>query len=121
MKRVRVKPGKGPAMFGGIVGLVFVIIGLVLVVPTFGLFGIFWTLIAAAICGMSFYSAVSKKGVVSHEIEFDIDDEGTNNPQSAGSSQTVEQRLARLNDLYERRVITREEYEAQRTEIIKHI
>ena len=50
MKRsIKVRPGKAQSAMGFAVGLVFVGIGLFVAIPTFGLFGIFWTLIAVVI------------------------------------------------------------------------
>ena len=46
-RRVRVKPGKAQSAMGFIVGIVFVLIGLFMVVPMFGLFGLMWTGMAA--------------------------------------------------------------------------
>lgn len=48
-KRVKVKPGKAQSKMGFIVGLIFVGIGIFAAIPTFGLFGIFWTAIASFI------------------------------------------------------------------------
>lgn len=58
-RRVTYRPSKSQAVFGGVVGIIFVCIGLFLVIPTFGLFGILWTLIAAGITGMNFYQELS--------------------------------------------------------------
>ena len=59
-RRVTYRPSKSQAVFGGVVGIIFVCIGLFLVIPTFGLFGILWTLIAAGITGMNFYQAFGR-------------------------------------------------------------
>lgn len=48
-KQVRVRPGKGQSAVGAVVGAVFVLLGIFMVIPAFGPFGIFWTLIAAVI------------------------------------------------------------------------
>lgn len=48
-KKIKVKPGKAQSKAGFFVGLVFCLIGLVVVIPTFGPFGIFWTLVAVII------------------------------------------------------------------------
>ena len=44
-KNIRVKPGKTQSAMGFAVGIVFCLIGLFLVIPQFGAFGIFWTTI----------------------------------------------------------------------------
>ena len=43
-KRVTYRPGKAQGAFGTIWGGIFVLIGLFVVIPTFGPFGIIWTL-----------------------------------------------------------------------------
>ena len=42
-KSVKVKPGKTQSKIGFVAGILFVLIGLVVVIPTFGLFGVVWT------------------------------------------------------------------------------
>jgi len=45
-QRYNVRPGKGQSMFGFIVGIIFVLLGFTVVLPTFGTFGIVWVLFA---------------------------------------------------------------------------
>ena len=114
MKRsIRVKPGKAQSTMGFAVGLVFVGIGLLVVIPTFGVFGIFWTLIAVAITVTNGINAFGKKGVASHEI---VVEDG-----AAGEEPSSQQRLEEVRSLYDRGLITEEEYEAKRAEILKDI
>ena len=70
-KQVRVRPGKGQSAVGAVVGAVFVLLGIFMVIPAFGPFGIFWTLIAAVITAVNLLNAFSKKGVTSCRIEID--------------------------------------------------
>lgn len=104
-KNIRVKPGKTQSMFGAIVGLVFVLIGLIVVIPTFGPFGIFWTLVAIAICGMNLYNATSDKGLATHEIVVE-------------DGKDAKSRMEEVENLYNAGLITREEYEKKRQEIL---
>ena len=48
-KKIKVRPGKTQSKMGFVVGILFVIIGCFVVIPTFGLFGVVWTGIAAMI------------------------------------------------------------------------
>ena len=112
MKRVRVNPGRTQSMVGFVGGLLFVVLGIVVVIPSFGAFGIIWTLFAGVIAGVNGFNAFSQKGVTSHEILIDDGD-------SAGTSPA--ERLETLRDLYERRLITQEEYEKRRAEIIDEL
>ena len=45
-KKIHVRPGKSQSRVGFGVGIIFCLIGLVVVIPTFGPFCIFWTAIA---------------------------------------------------------------------------
>ena len=75
-QRVTYRPSKSSGVFGGVVGVIFVLIGVFVVIPTFGPFGILWTLFAVAITGMNLYQAFGK-GYVGPEIHIEEDDEGT--------------------------------------------
>lgn len=98
-------------------GVVFVILGIVVVIPTFGPFGILWTAIAGIIAVTNISYALGKKiggrDLYSHEVV--IEDEG------ARTGESVEAQLSKLSDLYEKRVISKEEYEKARLEILKDI
>ena len=113
-RNIRVKPGKTQSTMGFFVGLVFVGVGLFVVIPTFGPFGIFWTLIAVAITVTNGVNAFGKKGEASHEIV--VEEDG-----AAGEEPSSQQRLEEVRNLYDRGLITREEYEAKRAEILKDI
>ena len=115
-KRVTYRPSKTASIFGGVVGCIFVLIGLFVVIPTFGPFGILWTLIAAGITVMNFYQGFGK-GYVGPEIH--IEDE--NGENSAGPEAGPEERLRQLQSLYDQRLITAEEYEQKRQEILKEL
>ena len=67
-KKVRVKPGKGQSMMGFIVGILFCLIGVFVVIPSAGLFGVFWTLMALIITITNAVNAFTDKGVATHEI-----------------------------------------------------
>lgn len=111
-RRVTYRPSKAQSVLGGVVGTIFVLIGLFMVVPQFGLFGLLWTGIAVAITATNFYHAFGK-GYIGPEIE--IQEEGE------GSDETAEDRLKKLQSLYDQRLITPEEYEEKRREILKEL
>ena len=121
-KRVTYRPSKTGSVAGGVIGCVFVLIGLFVVIPQFAMaggfgliFGIIWTVIAAVIAGTNFYSAFGKK-YIGPEIR--IEEEGVSVDDPKG---TPEQRLEQLQSLYDRRLITKEEYEQKRQEILKEL
>ena len=127
-RKVTVRPGRAGAMVGGIVGVFFVLIGLFVAIPQAGLFGIIWTSVAVFIAGTNLYNAFSEKGIVSHTIEIDEDGNIDYAPgpeeeivYRVDPGSTVEERLNRLNDLYDKRLVTSREYEEKRKEILKDL
>ena len=100
-------------MFGGIIGIVFCLIGLFVVIPTVGPFGILWTAIAVFITARSFAMAKGKADMGSYVIE---DENG-----GEKNGKTAEERLTELQSLYDRRLISTEEYEQKRKEILEEL
>ena len=117
-KRVTYRPIKGQSAFGAVVGVAFILIGIFMVIPTFGAFGILWTLIAVGITGMNAYQAFGK-GYVGPEIH--IEEEGEAPTAGGQPSGSAEERLRELRSLYDQRLITQEEYEAKRQEILEEL
>lgn len=116
-KRITYRPSKAQGTFGVIWGGLFVVIGLVVVIPTFGAFGVLWTLAAVAITGMNAYHTFGK-GYAGPEIHIEEDESA---PSAGISSSDAEARLTELRNLYDRHLITDEEYEAKRKEILDQI
>ena len=115
-KRVTYRPNKAQAAFGGVVGLVFVGLGVGLAIPTFGLFGIFWTLVAVGITIFNFYQAFGKRYI---GPEISIEEEGA--PSEVPSGNDAAARLRQLQSLYDQGLITDEEFEAKRQEILREL
>ena len=113
MKRMRYRPSKGMCIFAGIWGLVFVGIGIFVVIPQFGPFGILWTLMAGAISGYYFAMAAGKVKLGAIELE--------DEPALRSAGGDTGSRLQELRDLCDRSLITREEYEEKRKEILKEL
>lgn len=134
-KKVRIKTGKTQSMMGVIAGILFCLIGVFAVIPSAGLFGVFWTLMALVITVTNGINAFTDKGVASHEIVIDDDKHDVNKEGSAGTDiasntdaagmeelkENMELRFQAAEDLYKKGVITREEYEAKRREILKDL
>lgn len=112
-KKIEVKPGKRQSKIGFFVGIGFVIIGFVIAIPTAGLFGIIWTGIACFICYENYKNGFTDEGVPSYEIDIE-EDEGV-------AVQDIETRLKKLDHLYDERLITQEEYNQKRKEILEEI
>lgn len=116
-KRVTYRPSKAGSALGGVMGLVFVLIGLFVVIPTFGAFGILWTLAACVISGVNFYQAFGK-GYVGPEIHIEEEDGGEESPSAPPS---VKDRLEELETLRADGLITELEYEQKRQDILRDL
>ena len=115
-RRMRYRPSRANCIFGGIVGIIFTCIGLFVAIPAAGAFGVLWTLIALAMTIYQFAMAAGKVSAGSWSIE--EEDEGRD---GAPGGKSAQDRLTELQNLYDRRLITQEEYEAKRQEILKEL
>ena len=113
---MRYRPSKASCIFSGIVGIIFTGIGCFVVIPTFGAFGILWTLIAL---GMTIYQFAMAAGKVSMG-SWSIEEEGTGT-ESGEDGKSAQERLTELQNLYDRRLISQEEYEKKRQEILEEL
>ena len=118
-RKVTYRPSKSQSTFGAVVGVIFILIGIFVVIPTFGPFGILWTLMAVGITGMNAYQAFGKK-YVGPEIHIEEEETSGSSGQSFAPGST-EERLRELRSLYDQRLITQEEYEQKRQEILKQL
>lgn len=114
-KRIKVKPGKAQSMMGFFVGIIFCGIGLFVVIPTAGVFGLFWTIIAVVGTITNGINAFSEKGVATHSIEIEDTDNFVKQEES------IESRLNKLKNLYHQNLITSEEYEKKKNELLKEL
>ena len=114
-KKITYRPSKTQGAFGIVWGGIFVVIGLVVAIPNFGAFGILWTLMTIGITGYNAYCAFGK-GYAGPEIHIE-EDGGPLFPEGT----SAEARLQELRNLYDRSLITQEEYEAKRQEILKEL
>lgn len=108
----RYRPNKVQGVIGVAAGALFVVIGLFFAIPNAGLFGVIWTLFAAGITAANAYSAFSGRGYGTLEMTED----GT--PGGEGGGLDFEEKLQKLQRLYDQRLITREEYDKKRAEIL---
>lgn len=94
------------------------------------MFGIIWTIFAGLIAWTHYRNGFTEKGVPTHVIEVDGDETTVYNragfatehftvEECEGSTDSVESRLKSLQSLYEQRLITREEYDAKKKEILE--
>ena len=123
-RRVRVKPGKAQSVMGFVMGIVFVLIGLFMVIPVFGLFGLLWTGMAVVITVLNGLNAFGKKGVPTMEIYSEEEDEPLSPAREdhdhiPSTALTPQERLEQLKTLKEAGLLTDEEYRNKREEILK--
>lgn len=137
-KKIHVRPGKGQSKVGFVAGLLFCAIGVFVAIPLFGPFGIIWTGMAALITFINYRNGFTDKQIDSHVI--DIEDNGSDitvtkemglgyhtysvdGMQSSSTSvqDDVETRLKKLQSLYDQALITREEYEAKKKDILEEL
>ena len=115
-RRMRYQPSKGKCIFAGIVGIFFCLVGFTVVLPGAGIFGLVWTAIAVAFTVNSFRMAAGKKSFMGSYVIEEENSEG-----ETSGEQSVEGRLKALQSLYDQRLITTEEYENMRQEILKEL
>lgn len=116
-RNIKVKPGKTQSMLGFIVGILFVILGITIVIPMFGLFGILWTVMAGFGVFFHYKNAFTAKGMATHEIVVEEDSETSAEP----SQENIEDKLIKLESLYHQGLITQEEYDSKRKEILDRL
>ena len=132
-RRVTYRPSKAQGAFGMVWGGVFVLIGLFVVIPIFGPFGILWTLAAIGITAMNGYQAFGKKYT---GPEITIEEDNAQIPDGHPSSPAPEihdhdhipstaldakERLEQLESLREAGLITQSEYDRKRREILERL
>lgn len=133
-KKIHVRPGKTQSKAGFVVGIIFCLIGLFAVVPIFGPFGLLWTAVAAWITYSHYRNGFTDKPISDRVIEIEDDgDSVTIMPDMMGRSyeyhdeefgaaaESVEESLKKLQSLYQQELITLEEYEAKKKEILERL
>lgn len=115
MGRIRVKPSRATSAMGMVVGVVFVGIGLFVIIPRFGSFGIVWTMVAVAIALFHGVNAFSDRGIATTEIDVD----GLPGiAQQAKQGLSFDERLRKLEELRRDGLITESEYDEKRREVM---
>lgn len=118
---VRIHPSKPSMVLSLVVGVIFCLLGVFIVIPTFGVFGLFWTLISAGITvvnAMPLFSEEERDLYHTMTIE---EDGGYDGLAADTQSDDIAARLEKLKALYDRRLITAEEYESKREEILRRL
>lgn len=111
-KRGRVKPSKGSSIVEMIGGIIFILIGVTIAIPMVGPFGIFWTLMAVVITGSHAYNVFSEKGFSQYQVDVEVSDSYQEKAES------FDGKLRKLKALKDDGLISEEEYELKRKEIL---
>lgn len=130
--RGRVRPSKPASVMAMVVGGIFIVIGVTTIVPSFGMFGIIWTLIAIAMTGYHAYNVFSKRGAA--EWEIDVDARGGRGETNGFGSEPrryadiapkpaetndFDAKLRKLDGLRRDGLITEEEFDRKRKELLE--
>ena len=113
--RGRIRPSKPASVVAMVIGIIFIGIGVFVVIPAAGPFGVFWTVAAVAVTVFYAVNVFSEHGV-SHEV---VDFEGDLKTGSDGSD--VQTRLEKLESLKQKGLLTDAEYKQQRERILKEL
>jgi Short C-terminal domain len=100
--RMGIRPSKPAAAVGLAAGVVFLLLGVAVVIPIFGTFGVFWTAIAALIALYYAYLLFSRRGVSAYEVD-------VNSPEDD---------LRKLAQLRQDGLLSEEEYQRKRSELM---
>lgn len=113
--RGRIRPSKPMSALGMVIGIVFIFIGIFIVIPNAGIFGIVWTLFA--VIGVVYYAVnvFSEEGISHEVVDFESDLSNKENEES------VESRLEILESLKQKGLISDREYQEQREKILKEL
>jgi|LGVE01.1.fsa_nt_gb hypothetical protein len=109
IRRMKAKPSKASSTFGFILGLAFVAVGGIVVIPLLGPFGMIWTLFAVMITIYHGLNIFTKKGIALYTIE------------SENLTDNIEGRLKKLDGLRNEGLLTSEEYQKKKEEILKEL
>jgi len=99
-------------------GIIFIGIGIFLVIPHGGAFGVLWTFVCVIITAYHAYNLFSERGIAHEEVDLDT---STDPRPYHPSRETPERRLAKLDNLWRKNLITNEEYQEQRERILDEI
>src|SRR5438067_824752 len=93
--RIGVRPGKFASIAGMVVGGVFVLLGILVIVPMFGAFGLVWIAVAAAIAIFHGYNVFSSRGASAYEVNVESSEKPSGSVDALDASL---RKLARLKD-----------------------
>ena len=129
-KKIKVRPGKTQSKAGFFVGIMFCLIGVFMVIPMAGPFGLLWTGAAAWITYSHYRNGFTDRPISNRVIEIEDDDNsisiipdimGQSNKSKKVYTESAEERLKKLQSLHQQELITDEEYEKKKQEILDEL
>jgi hypothetical protein len=109
----RVRPSKGVSAIGVAVGIFMLVIGLTTVGTAGGAFMIFWIFAVLAITGFYAYNLISERGAA-----FTVIDVDTRQAQPPSPPRSTQERLSELDLLRQQGMVTDQEYQEKRRQIL---
>jgi lipoprotein len=117
-RNIHYKPSKSASILSGVIACAMGVFGL-FTIPSIGAmigFKAIWCLMAF---GMGIYNFLLAAGVVKYNGGYEITDES--DESAKGGKSDAEARLEELQTLYDRRLITEEEYQQKRRDILDRL
>ena len=117
-RNIHYKPSKSASILSGVIACAMGVFGL-FTIPSIGAiicFKAIWCLMAF---GMGIYNFLLAAGVVKYNGGYEITDESDDGAKERKSD--AEARLEELQTLYDRRLITEEEYQEKRRDILDRL
>lgn len=94
---------------GMIVGIAFVLLGVLVAIPLAGIFGIFWTVVALAITFYHGYNAFSSKGAATYDV----------NVEGGNATSQLDADLRKLAKLKDDGLLSAAEFERKRAALMR--
>ena len=117
-RNIHYKPSKSASILSGVIACAMGVFGL-FTIPSIGAmigFKVIWCLMTF---GMGIYNFLLAAGVVKYNGGYEITDESDDGAKERKSD--AEARLEELQTLYDRRLITEEEYQEKRKDILDRL
>jgi len=117
-RNIHYRPSKGASIFTGVIACAMGVFGLFAIPGESIMIGFkaIWCLMTF---GMGIYNFLLAAGVVKYNGGYEITDESDDSAE--GGKSDAESRLEELQTLYDRRLITEEEYQEKRKDILDRL
>ncbi|MGN1039691.1 MAG: SHOCT domain-containing protein [Oscillospiraceae bacterium] len=122
-KKIKFKPSKTYSIFGFAVGIIFMITGLVMMFKQHSETGSYnlefwgmWLGACAVITVMNYLNAFTKKGIPIQEAIIESE-----NHYQKQSTKDIETKLKQLNSLHQQNLVTQEEFDKKKAELLEKL